>query len=220
MRELVHEKLDVIVRSGALEGRAVVLDLKDHQRGLVWIDGRFSHVLPPGVYAYWTGQKEVEVEVVDAGEVRFEHAQLPVIARSQMVKHVLDVCRVERDRVGVLFIDGQYVDTLHPGLYAFWRSAADAMRISKILEETIRRFEPRLLPRSIKVEGTPNSSVDDFTLGFRISAVLNVDPIREQVSFDTVFVLGYGYPRLFHRLKNFDGDWANAAVHTISGKPS
>ena len=50
----MHEKLDVIVRSGALKDRAVVLDLKDYERALVWIDGRFSHVLPPGLYAYWT----------------------------------------------------------------------------------------------------------------------------------------------------------------------
>ena len=40
-------------------------DLKDDQRGLVWIEGRFSHVLPPGLYAYWTGQKDVKVEVVN-----------------------------------------------------------------------------------------------------------------------------------------------------------
>jgi hypothetical protein len=43
---LVHEQLDMIVKSGVLEGRAVVLDLKDHERGLVWIENRFSHVLP------------------------------------------------------------------------------------------------------------------------------------------------------------------------------
>ena len=45
---LVHEKLDMIVKSGALKDRAVVMDLKDHQRGLVWIEGRFSHILTPG----------------------------------------------------------------------------------------------------------------------------------------------------------------------------
>ena len=56
---LVHEKLDLIVKSGALAGAAVVLDLKDYERALVWIDGRFSHVLPPGLYAYWTGQRKV-----------------------------------------------------------------------------------------------------------------------------------------------------------------
>ena len=48
---LVHEKLDVIVKSGALTGRAVALDLKDHERALVWVEGRFSHILPPGLYA-------------------------------------------------------------------------------------------------------------------------------------------------------------------------
>ena len=36
----------MIVRSGALKDRAVVLDLKDYQRALVWVDGRFSHILP------------------------------------------------------------------------------------------------------------------------------------------------------------------------------
>src|SRR4051794_31011176 len=68
---LQHDKLDLIARSGALEGRAVVVDLKDHERALVWVDGRFSHVLPPGLYAYWTTFRDVRVEVVDARPVRF-----------------------------------------------------------------------------------------------------------------------------------------------------
>src|SRR5262249_44393221 len=68
---LVHEKLDLIVKSRALGDRAQVVDLKDYERALVWIDGRFSHVLPPGLYAYWTKFREVKVEVVDARPVRF-----------------------------------------------------------------------------------------------------------------------------------------------------
>src|SRR6187399_214629 len=60
---LVHEKLDLIVKSEALKNRAVVLDLKDHERALVWIENRFSHILPAGVFVYWTGQKDVRVEV-------------------------------------------------------------------------------------------------------------------------------------------------------------
>src|SRR5262249_3075424 len=66
---LVHEKLDVIVKSGALNGRAKVLDLKDYERALVWIDGRFSHVLPPGLSAYWTTFCDVKAEIVDARDV-------------------------------------------------------------------------------------------------------------------------------------------------------
>src|SRR5262245_27585681 len=89
---LVHEKLDVIVKSGALAGRAEVVDLKAYQRALVWIEGRFSHILPPGLYAYWTGVKDVRIEVVDARKVRFQHADFKPIVRSQNGAHVLDTC--------------------------------------------------------------------------------------------------------------------------------
>ncbi len=115
-------KLDMIVKSGALAGRAEVVDLKDHQRGLVWVEGRFSHILPPGLYAYWTGVKDVRVEVVDARKVRFQHDDFKVIVRSQHAAQVLDICTVERNHVGVSFQDGEYVETLPPGLYAFWRN--------------------------------------------------------------------------------------------------
>ena len=118
---LAHEKLDVISRSGALKDRAVVLDLKDYERALVWIDGRFSHILPPGLYAYWTALRDVKVEVVDARRVRFEHPDLKVIVQSPSVERVLELATVQAHHVGVLFIDGKYVETLSSGRYAFWK---------------------------------------------------------------------------------------------------
>src|SRR3954454_6399373 len=103
---LVHEKLDVIVKSGALAGRAEVVDLKDYQRALVWIDGRFSHILPPGLYAYWTGAKDVRIEIVDARKVRFQHPDFKVIVRSALAAQTLDITTVDRHKVGVTFLDG------------------------------------------------------------------------------------------------------------------
>src|SRR5688572_20291369 len=61
---LVHEKLDVLVKSGLLGERVRVIDLKDYERALVWIDGRFSHVLPPGLHAFWTSYRDVKIEIV------------------------------------------------------------------------------------------------------------------------------------------------------------
>ena len=79
---LVDDQLDVIVKSGALAEKAEVLDLKDYQRALVWIDGRFARILGAGLYAYWTGVREVRVEVVDSRDVRFEHKDLKSIVRA------------------------------------------------------------------------------------------------------------------------------------------
>ena len=123
---LVHDKLDMIVKSGALRDHAIVLDLRDHERALVWIDNRFSHILPPGQYAYWTGQKQVRVEIVDARQARFVHEELKAIGKSPLAARVLDICQVERDHVGVLFIDGRFIETLPPGMHAFWKSPYEA----------------------------------------------------------------------------------------------
>jgi regulator of protease activity HflC (stomatin/prohibitin superfamily) len=134
---LVHEKLDVIVRSGALKDRAVVQDLKDYERELVWVDGRFSHIRSPGLYAYWTTFREVAVEVIDARTVRFEHKDLQVIVSSATADGRLDAFAVEQGHVGVLFEDGRYVETLPPGKYAFWKNMADVMLVPVDLRETM-----------------------------------------------------------------------------------
>ena len=168
---IVHAKLHQIVKSGLLGDAATVLDLQDHQRGLVWIDGRIAAVLSTGVYAYWNGICDVRVEMIDAGSVRFENANLvnllssitnlipkavessksvnlnsaPIVvsampsAQTGSVTHqqnvyqrvsitdVLDICSVNRYHVGVLFYDGKYVETLPPGVYAFWKKTKAAL---------------------------------------------------------------------------------------------
>lgn len=156
---LVHDQLDVIVKSGALEDRAEVVDLKDHERALIWIDGRFSHVLGPGLYAYWTSHREVKIDVVDAQTVRFEHRDLKVIAASEMANTWLDICEVQRSHVGVLFQNGRYIDTLEAGLYAFWRHTADAKIAEVDMRETM-----------IDVGGQDIMTADKVTL--RLNAVI------------------------------------------------
>jgi len=123
---LDDEQLDLIVKSGALTDLAEVIDLKDSQRALVWIDGRFSRILEPGLYAYWTGTRDVRVEIVDTSNVRLEHQELKAIARQTDSNRMLDIFTVDRDCIGVLFIDGKYVDELKPGPSAFWRYTAES----------------------------------------------------------------------------------------------
>jgi regulator of protease activity HflC (stomatin/prohibitin superfamily) len=160
--QLVHESLDLIVKSGELKGRALVVDLKDDQRGLVWIDGRFAAVLPPGMYVYWTGCRDVRVELVDARRARFEHADLKRIVRSTGTSTgdlLLEVSTVGRGCVGVLFLDGDYAETLPPGQYAFWRGVSDVRLVEMDLRET-----------TLDVGGQEIMTADKVTL--RLNAVV------------------------------------------------
>jgi regulator of protease activity HflC (stomatin/prohibitin superfamily) len=174
---LVHEQLDQIVKSGVLEGRALVLDLKDHERALVWIDGRFSHILPPGQHAFWTGQREVRTEVIDARTVRFEHKELTaIVTRGVEVARVLDICQVEAGHAGVLLVDGKHVETLAPGRYALWKNVAAVKLVALDLRETV-----------LDVAGQEIMTADKVTL--RINAGVTyriVDPVRAVSATDDV----------------------------------
>ena len=185
---LVLEKLDLIVKSGVLQDRAVVLDLKDHERALVWVDNRFSHVLPAGLYAYWTGQKNVRVEVVDARQPRFEHVDLKVIARSPMSSRVLDVCTVERDHTGVLFVDGRFVDTLSPGLYAFWKGQSETRIVDVDLRETMVDVSGQDIMTADKVTLRLNAVVTYAVTDAR-KAVSQTDDVRQALYRETQLVL-------------------------------
>jgi regulator of protease activity HflC (stomatin/prohibitin superfamily) len=165
---LRHEQLDVIVKTNVLAGRAVVLDLKDHQRALVWIDGRFNQILAPGLYAYWTAARDVHVEVIDAREVRLDRDDLNVIVRGQKATGLLDVCTVGRHCAGVLFVNGRYVETLSPGLYAFWKDAAEARVLEIDLRENV-----------LDVAGQEIMTADKVTLRMNaVAAYRVVDPQR------------------------------------------
>jgi regulator of protease activity HflC (stomatin/prohibitin superfamily) len=185
---LVHEKLDLIVKSGALSGRAVVLDLKDHERALVWIEHRFSHLLPAGRYAYWTGQHDVRVEVVDARNVRFDHDELKVIARSPLAQRVLDVCMVNREHAGVLFVDGRYIDTLAAGLYAFWKGQSEAKLVEIDLRETMVDVGGQDLMTADKVTLRLNAVVTYKVVDARKS-VSQTDDVRQALYRETQLVL-------------------------------
>ena len=47
---LMHINLDAIIESGELDGQAEVFELKDNERALVWVDGRFNRIPGPGLY--------------------------------------------------------------------------------------------------------------------------------------------------------------------------
>jgi regulator of protease activity HflC (stomatin/prohibitin superfamily) len=168
---LVDEQLDVIVKSGAIKAQAEVVDLKDYQRALVWIDGRFARILGPGLHAYWLGARDVRIEVIDARNARFEHDELKSIVRVNEATRWLDVCKVERDCVGVLFIDGRYVDQLAPGLYAFWKEAADA----RVVELDMREAQ-------IDVSGQEIMTLDKVTLRMNALVTYAIKDARRAVS--------------------------------------
>lgn len=165
---LVHDKLDLIVRGGVPGDDLVVLDLADHERGLVWIDGRFATALPPGLFALWTTVRRVRTEVVDARAVRFDHPDRDAILRGGRAAELLDVQDVPADHAGVLFVDGRHAETLGPGRYAFWKHGPAVRLVRVDRRETV-----------VDVPGQDILTADKVTLRLTAVVVYRVaDPVR------------------------------------------
>src|SRR5260221_11561593 len=112
-----------IAKSGKLTGEAIFIDLKDHERALVWIDRRFARVLDTGIYALWTIERDVRVEIVDARPLQIVHPELQTIVRAAGSSALLEVAQVEPGQAAVWFRNGTYQATLEAGTYAFWKGA-------------------------------------------------------------------------------------------------
>ncbi len=175
---LTHDKLDLIVKSGVLKDRAIVLDLQDDERALVTIDGRQRTLVPPGLYALWTTQRRVTVERFDARQVRFEHSQLPLVVQAAGAASALDVRTVEASQAGVLLVDGNYVDTLPPGRYAFWKNVATVKVLAVDLRETMLDIAGQEVMTADKVTLRLNAVVTYQVVDARKS-VTQVDDVRQ-----------------------------------------
>ena len=168
---LVREDLDIIVKSGCLKDEAVVLDLKDYERALVWIDGRFDQILAGGLYVLWTKLRNVKVQVVDTREVRFDHADLNVILKSGGSGEYLEVVTIDEGHVGVYFRNGQYVQTLAAAKYAFWKGVDKV----KVLQVNLRDL-------TLDVVGQEIMTADKVTL--RLNAVVTYRVADARVSVE------------------------------------
>ncbi|QDT63290.1 slipin family protein [Calycomorphotria hydatis] len=174
---LDHARIDQVVKSGLLGDRAIVLDLKDDQRALVWIEGRFRHVLPAGLYVYWTTHLDVRTEIVDASTVRFEHTQLPAILNADAAfRRLLTVETVAREQAGVLFVDGKFVDVLAPGRYAFWKDVATVNVVQVDLTETTTDINGQDIMTSDKVTLRLNAQVTFRVIDPRLAVTVVDDP--------------------------------------------
>ena len=128
-RQVVFQspELELYLRDPQVWEDLVVVDLRQHERALVWIDGRLQAVLGPseqgGRFAFWKDLHEVQVDVHQVSEVRLDHPRLDaVLATREGQRELLEVV-VPAGHRGLLYVDERLREELTPGRYAVWRGA-------------------------------------------------------------------------------------------------
>jgi type VI secretion system protein ImpF len=71
-----------------------------------------------------------------------------------------------------------------------WTSVADRQKLSRLIQVTVARFEPRI--SRLKVIPLESAGAARHVLRFQIEGLLDMDPAPEHISFDTVLQLSSG----------------------------
>jgi regulator of protease activity HflC (stomatin/prohibitin superfamily) len=175
---LVHPDQDVIVKSGALGDEAKVVDLKDHERAVVWVDGRAAAMLKPGLYALWTIFRDVRVETFDARAVRLEREDLAVLASLAGAGPLLEVVTIEAGHAGLFVKDGRYEATLGAGTHGLWKGIAKARIQDVDLREQVADVAGQEIMTADKVTLRLNAVVT-YKVADPLKAVTAVEDFRQ-----------------------------------------
>src|SRR5687768_8197407 len=97
------------------------------EAAVVWIDGRASYVVRPGQTIYvWKVLNEVEVTAYDViARPRLDKAELIAFEKADAAltgsKAPIAIVSVDAGQAGLVFFDGELVETLGPGRYGYWQ---------------------------------------------------------------------------------------------------
>ena len=171
---LVHKELEAIIKSDKInKDELEVIDLKDNQRAIVWIDGRFDRILNPGIYALWKIGREVLVEVIEVNSPQFIHEKLDIIMDFETAKALLNEFIVEDNQIGLYFENGDFKGNLKPGRYAFWKG------VSKV-----KLYQVDLRVKSSDISGQEIMTADKVSL--RLNTLVNYRIVDAYKSVSTV----------------------------------
>jgi regulator of protease activity HflC (stomatin/prohibitin superfamily) len=164
----LHSKdLELLAKDPALWEDLAFVELREHERALVWSDGRLRCVLVPGRAAFWKALREVKVEVHDARTIRFAHEALAQVLVVPGAQEALEAAVVPPGATGLLMVDEKVREELGPGTYALWRGVARA-RI-----EVVDRRE-----QALEVGGQEVLTKDKATLRLNVVATFRVTEPR------------------------------------------
>ena len=149
--QLEHARLQALVRDARLASRLKVVDLKDDERALVWLDRRLGAILGSGVHAFWNTPATIDVERFSVNEPRFEHARLEsILAFSGAARFFIGV-RVESHERVLLYRDGELAEQLGSGHFVFWRGGPEVTWKSVDLREQVADIQGQEILTADKV---------------------------------------------------------------------
>jgi regulator of protease activity HflC (stomatin/prohibitin superfamily) len=134
---------------GLAEENFAIVRPAEGQAAVVWIDGRASRIVRPGeVVAVWKVLNDVRVETFDTeARPRLDKRELIAFERAEVsggaARPAIAIVQVNAAEAGLVFFDGELVETLGAGRYGYWSIGRNV---------TVRVLDTRPLPLEVTAQ--------------------------------------------------------------------
>jgi regulator of protease activity HflC (stomatin/prohibitin superfamily) len=115
-------ELNILLKDEVLAAILHVVEVKDNEIVLQYENGLLKQVLNAGRYTFWKSVVKYEFVRADLGKIEItENIDRSVLLGKLVIPYVRTAA-VENYEKALLFVDGQYVRILGPGVYCWWKN--------------------------------------------------------------------------------------------------
>jgi regulator of protease activity HflC (stomatin/prohibitin superfamily) len=140
-------------------GTLLAVEVKDHERGLVFAGDNFRRFLAPGKHVFARVKTPpLRVETVDVSEPEVRHPDARTLARAPDAPAHLTSAAITQGQVGLLFVDGILRTRLPPGVHVFW----NGLRAVRVQVVDLREV-------GLEVQGQELLTADKVSLRLNVS---------------------------------------------------
>lgn len=114
--------LNLLLADPQLAEKLMVVEVKDHEIALQYINGNYKGVLQPGRYAFWKGLTTYSFLKADLSKIEItEEIPMNILLKPEVLQFIR-VYQVESYEKGIMLMNGKIERILDKGIYYFWKN--------------------------------------------------------------------------------------------------
>lgn len=114
--------LNILLQNEELKSLLQVIEVKDNQVALQFVNGNFKEVLTVGKYAFWKGININTFTTIDLSKVFITEDISKALLEHVRVRLFTRKFQVLNNEKGLLFVDGKFEKEVQAGTYYFWNN--------------------------------------------------------------------------------------------------
>lgn len=115
--------LNIMLEDENFKSLIQLIEIKDNEIALKFVENNFDSILTSGRYFYWKGLLNFDIKIFNTNSKEQITEIDPSILNYDVVKGLVRTFTVEKSEEALLFVNGEFKEKLSNGVYYFWKNS-------------------------------------------------------------------------------------------------